>query len=148
LLAHLQQGLFTPAVIRDLADLSLYRVVRPAAAAPGTPNPYDTATTQETPMSRAQVFSKARTMLLLKLNVIEVAPDDECVFRKSWDDGTTRFYVVSGIVTFTTAASRRETAPFTVCFKAEDATSVPAMLYCAAGSFLFGEFPPECGRRP
>jgi TPR repeat protein len=148
LLAHLQQGRFTPAVIRDLADLSLYRVVRPAAAAPGTPNPFDTAATQETPMSKAQVLSKARSMLLLKLNVIEVAPDDECVFRKSWDDGTTRFYTVSGIVTFTNAASRRETAPFTVCFKAEDATSVPAMLYCAAGSFLFGEFPPECGRRP
>jgi TPR repeat protein len=148
LLAHLQQGRFTPAVIRDLADLSLYRVARPAAAAPGTPNPYDTATTQETPMSRAQVFSKARSMLLLKLNVIEVAPDDECVFRKSWDDGTTRFYVVSGIVTFTNASSRREPAPFTVCFKAADATSVPALLYCSAGSFLFGEFPPECGRRP
>ena len=148
LLAHLQQGRFTPAVIRDLADLSLYRVARPAAAAPGTPNPYDTATTQETPMSRAQVFSKARSMLLMKLNAIEVAPDDECVFRKSWDDGTTRFYVVSGIVTFTNASSRRETQPFTVCFKAADATSVPALLYCSAGSFLFGEFPPECERGP
>lgn len=148
LLAYLQQDRFTPAVIRDLADLSLYRVVRPASAAPGTPSPFDTAANQETPMSKAQVFSKARSMLLLKLNVIEVASDDECVFRKSWDDGTIRFYSVSGIVTFTNAASRRETAPFTVCFKTADATSVPALLYCSAGTFLFGEFPAECGRRP
>ena len=148
LLAHLQQGRFTPAVIRDLADLSLYRVARPAAAAPGTPDPFNTAATQENPMSKAQVFSKARSMLLLKLRVVEVAPDDECVFRKCWDDGTTRFYSVSGIVTFTNAASRREAAPFTICFKAADATSAPELLYCSAGSFLFGEFPPECGRRP
>ena len=148
LLVHLQQGRFTPAVIRDLVDLSLYRVVRPTAAAPGAPDPFNTAATQENPMSKAQVFSKARSMLLLKLRVVEVAPDDECVFRKCWDDGTTRFYSVSGIVTFTNAASRREAAPFTICFKAADATSAPELLYCSAGSFLFGEFPPECGRRP
>ena len=148
LLAHLQQGRLTPAVIRDLADLSLYRVVRLAAAAPGTPNPFDTAATQEIPLSKAQVISKARSMLHLKLKVIEIAPDDECVFRKCWDDGTNRFYAVSGIVTFTNAESRRETAPFTVCFKAADATSVPALLYCSAGSSVFGEFPAECGRRP
>jgi len=147
LLTHLQQGRFTPAVIRDLADLSLYRVVRPAAA-PGAPNPFDTASTQETPMSKAQVLSKARSMLMLKLRVSEVAADEECVFRKCWDDGTTRFYAVSGIVTFINAESRQETAPFTVCFKTADASSVPALLYCSAGSFLFGEFPPECGRRP
>lgn len=148
LLAHLQQGRFTPAVIRDLADLSLYRIVRPAAAAPGAPNPFDTAATQETPLSKAQVISKARSMLHLKLKVIEIAPDDECVFRKCWDDGTDRFYSVSGIVTFTDAESRREIAPFTVCFKATDATATPTLLYCSAGSFLFGEFPSECGRRP
>ena len=148
LLVHLQQGRFTPAVIRDLVDLSLYRVARPAAAAPGTPDPFNTAATQENPMSKAQVFSKARSMLLLKLRVVEVAPDDECVFRKCWDDGTTGFYSVSGIVTFTNAASHREAAPFTICFKAADATSAPELLYCSAGSFLFGEFPPECGRRP
>ena len=148
LLAHLQQGRFTPAVIRDLADLSLYRVVRPAAAAPGTPNPFDTAATQEIPLSKAQVISKARSMLHLKLKVIEIAPDDECVFRKCWDDGTNRFYAVSGIVTFTNAESRRETAPFTVCFKAADASSTPVLLYCSAGSSVFGEFPAECGRRP
>jgi TPR repeat protein len=148
LLVHLQQGRFTPAVIRDLADLSLYRIVRPAAAAPGAPNPFDTAATQETPLSKAQVISKARTMLHLKLKVIEIAPDDECVFRKCWDDGTNRFYSVSGIVTFTNAESRREIAPFTVCFKAADASSTPVLLYCSAGSSLFGEFPAECGRRP
>ena len=148
LLVYLQQGRFTPAVIRDLADLSLYRIVRPAAAAPGTPNPFDTAATQETPLSKAQVISKARSMLHLKLKVIEIAPDDECVFRKCWDDGTNRFYAVSGIVTFTNAESRRETAPFTVCFKAADASSTPVLLYCSAGSSLFGEFPAECGRRP
>jgi len=148
LLVHLQQGRFTPAVIRDLADLSLYRIVRPAAAAPGAPNPFDTAATQETPLSKAQVISKARSMLHLKLKVIEIAPDDECVFRKCWDDGTDRFYSVSGIVTFTDAESRREIAPFTVCFKATDATATPTLLYCSAGSFLFGEFPSECGRRP
>ncbi len=148
LLVHLQQGRFTPAVIRDLADLSLYRIVRPAAAAPGAPNPFDTAATQETPLSKAQVISKARSMLHLKLKVIEIAPDDECVFRKCWDDGTNRFYAVSGIVTFTNAESRRETAPFTVCFKAADASSTPVLLYCSAGSSLFGEFPSECGRRP
>lgn len=99
-------------------------------------------------MSKAQVLSKARSMLMLKLRVSEVAADEECVFRKCWDDGTTRFYAVSGIVTFINAESRQETAPFTVCFKAADASSVPALLYCSAGSFLFGEFPPECGRRP
>jgi hypothetical protein len=148
LLVHLQQGRFTPAVIRDLADLSLYRIVRPAAAAPGAPNPFDTAATQETPLSKAQVISKARSMLHLKLKVIEIAPDDECVFRKCWDDGTNRFYSVSGIVTFTNAESRREIAPFTVCFKAADASSTPVLLYCSAGSSLFGEFPAECGRRP
>jgi len=148
LLAYLQQGRFTPAVIRDLADLSLYRVVRPASAAPGIPNPFDTAATQETPLSKAQVFSKARSMLLLKLRVVEITPDDECVFRKCWDDGTSRYYSVSGIVTFTNTGSHKETAPFTICFKAADAASAPTLLYCSAGSFLFGEFPPECGRRP
>lgn len=148
LLAYLQQGRFTPAIIRDLADLSLYRVVRPAAAAPGTLDPFDTAATQETPLSKAQVFSKARSMLMLKLRVVEVASGDECVFRKCWDDGATRFYAVSGIVTFTNSDSRKETAPFTVCFKTADATSAPTLLYCSAGSFHFGEFPPECGRRP
>lgn len=148
LLVHLQQGRFTPAVIRDLADLSLYRIVRPAAAAPGAPNPFDTAATQETPLSKAQVISKARSMLHLKLKVIEIAPDDECVFRKCWDDGTDRFYAVSGIVTFTKPDSRRETAPFTVCFKAADASSTPALIYCSAGSVIFGEYPAECRRRP
>lgn len=148
LLTYLQQGRFTPAIIRDLADLSLYRVVRPAAAAPGTPDPFDTAATQETPLSKAQVVSKARSMLMLKVRVLEVATDEECVYRKCWDDGATRFYAVSGIVTFTNSDSRKETAPFTVCFKVADAASAPTLLYCSAGSFLFGEFPSECGRRP
>ena len=87
-------------------------------------------------------------MLQLKLRVIEASPDDECVFRKCWDDGTDRFYAVSGIVTFTKPDSRRETAPFTVCFKAADASSTPALIYCSAGSVIFGEYPAECRRRP
>lgn len=148
LLELLQQGRLTPAAIRDLADLSLYRLARPAAAAPGAVDPFDTAATQATPLSKSQVCSKARSMLQLKLRAIEVSPDDECVFRKCWDDGASRFYAVSGIVTFTKADSRRETAPFTVCFKVADASSDPVLIYCSAGSFIFGEYPPECRRRP
>lgn len=148
LLEQLQQGRLTPAAIRDLADLSLYRLVRPAATASGAADPFDTAATQETPLSKAQVCSKARSLLQLKFRVVEASPDDECVFRKCWDDGTDRFYAVSGIVTFTRPDSRRETAPFTVCFKAADASSTPALIYCSAGSVIFGEYPPECRRRP
>jgi hypothetical protein len=83
-----------------------------------------------------------------KLRVMELADEDVTVVRKCWDDGTTRFYSVSGIVTFTNAASSRETAPYTICFKLTDASSPPNFLSLFAGSFHSGEFPAECGRRP
>lgn len=148
LLAHVMQGRFTPALIRDLADLSLYRAMRQASPAPGAPNPFETAATQEIPLPKGQVMALARSMLNLKLRVVDASADDECVFRKCWDDGTKRFYSVSGVVTFINAQSRRETAPFTVVFRTSDAGSPTELFYCSAGSFLFGQCPPECGRRP
>ncbi len=145
LLGHLQQGRITPAIIRDLADLSVYRTVR-AGPAPGAVDPFDTAATQEVPLSKAKVFSLTRSMLQLKLKVSEVSSDDESAFRKCWDDGTTRFYSVSGVVTFTNASSRRERAPFTLCFSIKDADGPPELLYLSAGTAQFGECPAQCGR--
>lgn len=145
---HLLKGRFTPATLRELADLSRYRRLSVPAGTPGMPSPFAVAATQETPLSRAQVFSRARSMLNLKLATATLAPDDASYFRKCWDDGVNRFYSVSGLVTFTNAAAVRETTPYTVCFKVTDAASAPTMLYCAAGSFVLGEYPSECLRQP
>ncbi len=145
---HLIMGKLAPASLRELSDLSRYRAFLSAAGPAVAAGPYAVATTQETPLSRAQVFARARSMLDLKLSVVSVAPDDVSYFRKCWDDGQARFYAVSGIVTFTDAGARRETAPYTVCFKVTDPASPPTLLYCSAGSFVYGEYPVECSRRP
>lgn len=83
-----------------------------------------------------------------KLRVIELSDEDVSVVRKCWDDGVTRYYAVSGIVTFTNASSRSETAPYTLCFKLMDASAPPVLISFIAGSAQFGEFPAQCGRRP
>jgi TPR repeat protein len=144
----LQQGKFTPKLIRDFIDLSLYRVVLPSVLAGTTPSPYDTATTQEVPLSKGQVLAQVREMLRLKLNLLGVSPDDESIVRKCWDDGSTRYYSVSGIVTFVHPDSRRETAPYTVCFMVTTPATPATLLYCSAGTVHFGQPPPQCGRRP
>ncbi len=145
---RLLEGKLTPAMLRDLADLSRYRLLLPKGGASGATGPFAVAATQEIPLSSAQVFSQARAMLNLKLNVLALGDDDVSYFRKCWDDGQTRFYAVSGQVTFVNAASERETTSYTVCFKLADAPTAPTLLYCAAGSFVFGEYPAECIRRP
>ena len=148
LLVHLRQGRFTPELIGNLADLSAYRALTLAATSPGTPNPHDTAASQESPLSKGEVVSRAQEMLRLKLKVVGISSQEETVFRKCWDDGATRFYAVSGVVKFIDRESRHETAPYTVCFKVANATATPTLLHFSAGSAQFGEVPPECGRRP
>lgn len=143
----LQQGKFTPKLIRDLIDLSLYRVVSTGSLVAGAPRPFDTATTQEIPLAKGQVLAQARELLRLKLEVLDISPDEESVWRKCWDDGATRYYSVSGIVTFTRPDRRREMAPFTVCFKVTTPAGPPTLLYCSAGTVLFGQLPPQCGVR-
>lgn len=145
---YVLEGKLTPATLRELADLSRYRMFVPPGSSSGATGPYAVAATQETPLSAAHVFSRARTMLNLKLNVVSLADDDVSYFRKCWDDGQTRFYSVSGQVTFMNAGSVRETTPYTVCFKMTDPAASPTLLYCAAGSMVFGEYPAECLRRP
>ena len=140
-------GKLTPVMLRGLADLSTYRQLR-ASGSSGATGPFAVAATQETPLSAAQVFSRARSILNLKLSVLTLADDDVSYFRKCWDDGQTRFYSVSGQVTFMNASSVRETAPYTVCFKVTDPAAAPTLLYCAAGSVVFGDYPAECIRRP
>ncbi len=148
LLAHLRQGRFTPELIGSLVDLSNYRTLPLVAKSPGAPNPFDVSASQESPLSKAEVVSKAQAMLRLKLKVVGISTEEETVFRKCWDDGTTRFYAVSGVVKFIDSASRHETAPYTVCFKVANASAVPTLLHFSAGSALFGDMPPECGRGP
>lgn len=148
LLVHLRQGRFTPELIGNLADLSAYRTLPLAATSPGTPNPHDTAASQESPLSKGEVVSRAQEMLRLKLKVVGISSQEETVFRKCWDDGATRFYAVSGVVKFIDGESRHETAPYTVCFKVANAAATPTLLHFSAGSAQFGEVPPECGRRP
>jgi hypothetical protein len=147
ILAGLQQGRITPAVIQGLADLSLYRSI-PSASASGSSALFDTAATQEKPLTKTKVISHAQSLLRSKLKVIEVSSEGECAFRKCWDDGSVRFYSVSGLVAFTNVSSVRETAPFTVCFKITDASSAPVLLYLSAGSSHVGEYPVECISRP
>lgn len=147
LFERFQSGLIPPAMFRELADLSLYRTMTSGSAAV-VGGPYDTASSQDRPLSKPEVYSRTRSLLTQKLQGVELADEDVTVSRKCWDDGTTRFYSVSGIVTFTNAASRRETAPFTLCFKIKDASTPPTLISFVAGSARFGEFPAECGRRP
>jgi TPR repeat protein len=145
---HFQTGNIPPMMFRQLADLSLYRTLRSLGAAPASAKPFDTATSQERPLSKPEVFNRSRTLLMQKLRVIEIAEEDVSVVRKCWDDGITRFYSVSGIVTFTDETSRREVAPYTLCFKLNDLSSPPVLMFLSAGSARFGEFPLQCGRRP
>jgi len=147
LFERFQSGLIPPAMFRDLADLSLYRTMTSGSAVV-VGGPYDTASSQDRPLSKPEVYSRTRSLLTQKLQGVELADEDVTVSRKCWDDGTTRFYSVSGIVTFTNAASRRETAPFTLCFKIKDASTPPTLISFVAGSARFGDFPAECGRRP
>jgi TPR repeat protein len=142
--ATLQQGKFTPGLLRDLADLSLYRTLR-AGTDFGTP--YATATTQGTPLPKALVLERAHALLRSKLDVVEVSPVDESTSRKCWDDGVTRYYAVSGLVAFANAGAVRETVPYTLCFKVTDEATPPTLLYLSAGSVHFGALPVECGRR-
>jgi hypothetical protein len=83
-----------------------------------------------------------------KLQVVELGEEDVSVVRKCWDDGSTRFYSVSGLVTFTNASSRRETAPYTLCFKLSELSSPPVLIFLSAGSAVYGEAPAQCGRQP
>jgi hypothetical protein len=83
-----------------------------------------------------------------KLRIVELAGEDLTVTRKCWDDGATRFYSVSGVVSFMNTDSRREVTPYTLCFKISDAGSSPTLLSYVAGSAQFGEFPVQCGRNP
>lgn len=145
---HFQAGVITPVMFRQLADLSLYRTLKPLTPASASSNPYDTAASQDRPLSKPQVFSRSRSLLMQKLRVIELSDEDVSVVRKCWDDGVTRYYAVSGIVTFTNASSRSETAPYTLCFKLTDASAPPVLISFIAGSAQFGEFPAQCGRRP
>ena len=142
-----QAGLIPPAMFRDLADLSLYRTMTsgPAFVAGG---PYDTSSSQDRPLSKHEVYSRTRSLLTQKLQGVELADEDVTVSRKCWDDGATRFYSVSGIVTFTNAAARRETVPYTLCFKIKDTSTPPTLISFVAGSARFGEFPAECVRQP
>lgn len=142
-----QAGAIPPAMFRELADLSLYRTMTSGSAVV-VGGPYDTASSQDRPLSKPEVFSRARTLLAGKLSGAELADEDVTVSSKTWDDGTTRFYSVSGIVTFTNSAARRETAPYTVCFKVTDVSAPPILMFYSAGTSRFGEFPPECARRP
>lgn len=143
-----QEAGMTPAMFRQLADLSLYRTLRSPAPASTSVNPFDTGATQDRPLSKAQVFGLSRTLLMRKLRVIALAEEDVSVVRKCWDDGVTRYYSVSGLVTFTDETSRQEVAPYTLCFKLSDPRSPPTLISLSAGSARFGEYPAQCARRP
>ena len=148
LLHRFQAGDIQPAMLRDLADLSLYRKLRPVSTSGGSTAPYDTSGTQGSPLSKPQVFSRARSLLMRKLAVVELGDEDVSVVRRCWGDGNVRFYSVSGLVTFTDASSRRMTEPYTLCFRIDGVSLPPTLLYLSAGTSQFGEFPLQCGRHP
>jgi TPR repeat protein len=147
LFSHFQAAAIPPAMFRQLADLSLYRTLRFSGKAAGR-SPYDTAATQGSPLTKSEAFSRSRSLLMQKLQVVELAEEDVSVVRKSWDDGATRFYSVSGLITFTNASSRRETAPYTLCFKLSELSSPPVLISLSAGSAVYGEAPAQFGRQP
>ncbi len=148
LLERFQAGVIPATMFRQLGDLSIYRSLRPLGAASASSGPFDTAATQDSPLPRAQVFGLVRSLLSQKVRIIELASEDVSVVRKCWDDGAVRFYSVSGIMTFSNSGSRRETAPYTLCFKVVDPSSPPEFICLDAGSYRMGDFPAQCGRRP
>ena len=110
-------------------------------------HPYEVADNQDRPMRGGAVINNAQALILKQLKVPSSAKFSEyskTSWDKTYDDGETQFYVVSGWVESQNAFGVMLRSNYDICYSANENTIFTK--YLRIGESVSGRIPEECKR--